>query len=214
MISGVEVDEWNLTAPEMRPAATKKIQTDNEKMDELQGVEILWMGWRNRLIEDQRFATMVVEASTPELGHAILDMSFMVGRQQNACSMFNKACRTIQCFRCYHYGHATFQCTEEERCGHCADPRSTSQKPVLKATKENVVYVEETTGHGKNPAQKSRRRYRVYYIRDRLPPFRFPVKGTTTKKDFPYFGDKNLDISNTIINFDGPPSSGNKATGG
>jgi hypothetical protein len=33
---------------------------------------------------------------------------------------YSRACKVLQCFKCYEYGHITRQCRNEEKCGHCA----------------------------------------------------------------------------------------------
>ena len=90
-----------------------------------QGMEIVWVGWRIKPKTDQKYATMIIEVTDPVMGNNILEQNLVVSKQIRACSVFNKACRTIQCFKCYQYGHTTVQCSYEEKCGHCAGSHAT-----------------------------------------------------------------------------------------
>ena len=135
MIPGIETEKWNLNTQESRDSAMRAIKAQNENIEELQGMEILWIGWRQRLFKDQQFATMILEVSDPVMGNAMLDNSIVIGDVLRACSVFNKACRTLQCFKCYHYGHITVQCTREERCGHCAGRHSTQANACVSGVK-------------------------------------------------------------------------------
>lgn len=128
MINSVETKKFDLITPEGRVAAIKSIKEDNEDIESLKDMEIVYISWRTKSSATQEYNTMVIEVTTPEMGNSMLDNSLVIGGEIRACSVFNKACRTIQCFKCYHHGHTTIQCTKEERCGHCAGEHSTRSK--------------------------------------------------------------------------------------
>lgn len=216
MVTGIEKEEWDLRSEESRAAATRKIQDQNEDVEALRNMEITWIRWRQtRIPKDQKYATMIFEVSTPEMGNAILDLSVMVGRQVRACSMFNKACRTIQCFKCYHYGHTTVQCTREERCGHCADAHPTNSKACLTGFKPKCCLC----GGGHKPWQKEcpkkkKEIQRILIAKD-MTPHRFEIRGrVAATKDISYFNDDSFgNPGSQLMALDGPETTGKECTG-
>jgi hypothetical protein len=50
-INGMEIDDWNLKSVESRAAAIHRIQEQNNDVEELRSMEIIWIGWK-----PQRFA--------------------------------------------------------------------------------------------------------------------------------------------------------------
>jgi len=158
---------------------------------------------------------MIVEVSTPEMGNAILDLSLMVGRQVRACSVFNKACRTIQCFKCYHYGHTTVQCIREERCGHCAGAHLTNSEACLAGFKPKCCLC--GGGHKswqKECPEKKKEIQRILIAKD-MTPHRFEVRSRAAiSKDIPYFNDDNFgNPGSQLMALDGPEITGKECTG-
>ena len=216
MVTGIEVEEWDLRSEESRTAARRKMQDQNEDVEALKNMEITWIGWRQtRIPKDQKYATMIIEVSTPEMGNAILDLSLMVGRQVRACSMFNKACRTIQCFKCYYYGHTTVQCTREERCGHCAGAHPTNSEACLTGYKPKCCMC----GGGHKPWQKEcpekKKEIKRILIAKDMTPYRFEIRGrAAATKNIPYFNDDSFDNPGSqLMALDGPETTGKECTG-
>ena len=67
-------------------------------------MEIVRIGWRATFTKDEGYATMVIKITDSVMDNAILGELLVVGRQIRACSVFNKACMSIQCFvRSYRF---------------------------------------------------------------------------------------------------------------
>jgi len=216
IVTGIETEEWDLRSEESRTAAMRKIQDQNEDVEALKNMEITWIGWRQKRIpKDQKYATMILKVSTPEMGNAILDLSLMVGRQVRACSVINKACRTIQCFKCYYYGHTTVQCTREERCGHCAGAHPTNSEACLTGYKPKCCLC----GGGHKPWQKEcpekKKEIQRILIAKGMTPRRFEVRGrVAATKNSPYFNDDNFgNPGSQLMALDGPETTGKECTG-
>ncbi|KAG7001977.1 hypothetical protein G7Y79_00030g065100 [Physcia stellaris] len=77
MVSGIEVKKFDLTTADGRETAMRKIREENENVEELKGMEILYMSWRNKPTAMQQYHTLVIEVSTPEMGNSMLDNSIM-----------------------------------------------------------------------------------------------------------------------------------------
>ena len=176
MVSGIEVKKFDLTTAEGRETAMRKIREENENVEELRGMEILYVSWRNKPTAMQQYHSLVIEVTTPEMGNSMLDNSIMVGGELRACSVFNKACRTIQCYKCHHHGHNTIQCTKEERCGYCAGAHATREKKCAEGYKTKCC----VCGGAHNPWRKECREKqkeieRIMYQRS-ITPARFEVQ--------------------------------------
>lgn len=62
--------------------------------------------------------SLVIKFSTPEQANAALDFNILIGREVYAGVVYNKACKSRQCFRCYSYGHIIVQYIIKEVCGY------------------------------------------------------------------------------------------------
>lgn len=182
MISGVEAKDWNLSTPETRSKAIQTITKQNQDIEAFEGMDIVWIGWRVKPAIDQQYATMIIEVTDPVMGNAILNESLVVGRQLRACSIFNKAARSIQCFKCYKYGHITTQCSHSEACGHCAGEHSTRSGLCTQGYSVKCC----ACGGAHKPWEKScpKKREELQRIRDQvaMTPSRFPVRGALTAR--------------------------------
>ena len=176
MVSGIEIKKFDLTTAEGRETAMRRIREENEDVEELRGMEILYVSWRNKPTAVQQYHTMVIEVTTPEMGNAMLDNSMMVGGELRACSVFNKACRTVQCYKCHQHGHTTVQCTKEERCGYCAGAHATREKKCAEGYKTKCC----VCGGAHNPWRKECREKQKEIERIRyqlsITPARFAVQ--------------------------------------
>ena len=174
-------------------------------MKELRGMEILYLSWRNKPTAVQKYHTLVIEVSVPEMGNSMLDNSIMVGGELKACSVFNKAYRTIQCYKCHHHGHTTIQCTKEERCGHCAGAHATRSKACAEGHKVKCC----VCGGPHNPWRKEcpykKETERILYQRS-ITPARFPVQRqqyTVINKTVLEPMDTTYDCPELAIDFEG-----------
>lgn len=126
IINGVRVADFDKSN---RDRAIEHIKASNTDIEDLQGMDIKWIGWRNAPKPGQELASLVIEFSTPEHANAALDYNILIGREVYAGVVFNGACKSMQCFRCYSYGHITVQCTNKEACGHCSGEHSSKDCP-------------------------------------------------------------------------------------
>lgn len=210
---GVNVGDWNLLTAESRAKAIEQIKTDNFDVKELTGMSPVWIGWRKKPSKDENQGTMVIEVTDSDVANAILRRGLMIGREIRACSVFNKACRSIQCFKCYQYGHTTVQCTREERCGHCAGSHATKGEACPPGYKPKCC----ACGGDHKPwmracPEKQKEIQRILYQKS-ITPDSFPTKAKTaalpsTSTDTPYFGSETFDIHRDHIPLDGPDCTG------
>lgn len=117
MINGVRVSDFDMGEKEK---IIQHIKESNKDIERLQGMDIKWIGWRSMPKAGQELASLVIEFSTPTHANAALDCNILLGREVFGGVVFNRACKSIQCFRCYSYGHITVQCTNKPACGHCS----------------------------------------------------------------------------------------------
>lgn len=126
MINGVRVANFDMSN---RDQAIEHIKASNTDIEDLQGIDIKWIGWRNAPKPGQELASLVIEFSTPEHANAALDYHILIGQEVYAGVVFNRACKPMQCFRCYSYRHITVQCTNKEACGYCSGKYSSKDCP-------------------------------------------------------------------------------------
>ncbi len=126
MINGVRVANFDMTN---KDRAIEHIKASNTEIEGLQGMDIKWMGWRNIPKAGQELASLVIEFFTPEHTNAVLDYNILIGREVYAGVVFNRVCKSMQCFRCYSYGNITVQCTNKEVCRHCSGEHSSKDYP-------------------------------------------------------------------------------------
>lgn len=158
---------------------------------------------------------MIVEVSTSEMANNILDLSLMMGKQVRPVSIYNKACRIIQCFKCYYHGHITIQCTKEERCGHCAGSHATNSKACMTSFKPRCCLCEGGHKPWQKECPEKRKEIQRVIIEKENTPFRFPTKKATTVKDKFYFSeDEDFGLPGSqLMALDGPKTTGKECTG-
>ena len=95
MINGVKVEDFDMTN---KDRAIEHIKASNTDIEGLQGMDIKWIGWRSVPRLGQELASLVIEFSTPEHANAALDYNVLIGREVYAGVVFNRACKSMQCF--------------------------------------------------------------------------------------------------------------------
>jgi len=75
--------------------------------------------------------------------NTIFDFSLIMSKQVKSISIYNKACKIIQCFKCYYYEHITIQCTREKRCDHCVESHATNFEVYMIDFKSKCYLCEE-----------------------------------------------------------------------
>ena len=126
MINGVRVADFDMTN---KDRAIEHIKASNTDIEGLQEMDIKWIGWRNIPKAGQELASLVIEFFTLEYANAALDYNILIGQEVYAGVVLNRACKSMQCFRCYSYRHITVQCTNKEACGHCSGEHSSKDCP-------------------------------------------------------------------------------------
>ena len=121
-------------------AAIKQILADNHTV--ISNAEISYIGWLTKEAALKRASSIVVEFTDPESANAIIYAGMAWEGQIHQCELYDRACRVMQCFRCYHYCHITTQCNASQVCGYCAEPHETKhckQKEVERFTPQCAV---------------------------------------------------------------------------
>lgn len=95
MINSVRVADFDMTN---KNRAIEHIKTSNTDIEDLQGMDIKSIGWRNIPKASQELASLVIEFSTPEYANAALDYNILIGQKVYTGVVFNKACKSMQCF--------------------------------------------------------------------------------------------------------------------
>lgn len=176
MVSGVRIKDFDLFTAGGRDIAMRSIREANSDVEELKNMEIMYISWRTKPTEAASHHTMVIEVSTPEMGNAMLDNCIVVGGELRTCSVFNKACRTIQCFKCYHYGHTTTQCSREERCGYCAGPHSTRSEACEAGHKTKCCVCDGAHNPWRKECPEKRKEIERIRYQQSITPARFAVQ--------------------------------------
>jgi hypothetical protein len=82
--------------------------------------QISYIGWLTKESTLKRASSIVVEFTEPEMANAIIYAGMAWEGHIHQCQLYDRACRTKQCFRCYNYGHIGTQCNASQVCGYCA----------------------------------------------------------------------------------------------
>ncbi|KAH0300453.1 hypothetical protein KCU74_g19015, partial [Aureobasidium melanogenum] len=89
------------------------------------------MNWLLKPKNDKATGTMVISFTTKVGANAALAAGCIVWEgQMKRTIKYSSACRVLQCFKCYQYGHTTRKCRNEEVCGHCAGEHLTRDCPA------------------------------------------------------------------------------------
>jgi hypothetical protein len=87
--------------------------------------KISYIGWLTKEGNLKRASSIVVEFTDPGMANAVIYAGMAWDGQIHQCQLYERACRTKQCFRCYHYGHITTQCNASQVCGYCVELHET-----------------------------------------------------------------------------------------
>ena len=104
-------------------AVTQQVLADNHTV--IPNAEISYIGWLTKEAPLKRASSIVVEFTDPESANAIIYAGMAWEGQIHQCELYDRSCRVMQCFRCYHYCHITTQCNAPQVCGYCAEPHET-----------------------------------------------------------------------------------------
>ena len=124
MINDVKTREWNLRISKSKNIIIRKIVEQNSNIKFFQSMKIVWIEWKVKLTKEQKYDTMIIEIIDSIIDNVILNEHLMIERQIKVCSIFNKTCKFIQCFKCYHHEHTMIRCFKK-KCEHCDDNHAT-----------------------------------------------------------------------------------------
>ena len=98
--------------------AIKSIQNENAGTLSL---DITWLGWFGMSKEGQTKRSLIIELASPEEANRAIEEGIVIGSMLHGCCVYNKQCRTGQCFECWQYGHVSILCPTRGRptCGKC-----------------------------------------------------------------------------------------------
>ena len=89
------------------------------------------MDWMMKPRQGKATGTIVISFMTKAGANAAIAAGILAWEGQAKRTIrYDKACRVLQCFRCYEYGHTTRQCRNKEACGHCAEEHLTRDCPA------------------------------------------------------------------------------------
>ena len=102
----------------------------------LNGYEINHLDWLLKPKPGQTTGTMVISFLSKAGANAALAAEVLAWEGGVKRTVrYSRACRVLQCFRCYEYGHATHNCRNSEKCGHCAQEHLTKDCLTPNGTK-------------------------------------------------------------------------------
>ena len=104
-------------------ATIDQIIADNHTV--IPNAKIAFVGWLTKEGNLKRASSIVVEFTDPVMANAVIYAGMAWDGQIHQCQLYDRACRVLQCFRCYHYGHITTQCNAAQVCGYCAELHET-----------------------------------------------------------------------------------------
>jgi hypothetical protein len=83
--------------------------------------QIIRMDWISKPRPDKATHNIVINFASKEGANAALAAEYVAWESMPKQTIkYSRACKLLQCFKCYEYGHITRQCRNAERCGHCA----------------------------------------------------------------------------------------------
>ncbi|THY15601.1 hypothetical protein D6D01_07863 [Aureobasidium pullulans] len=100
------------------------------------GYEIDHLDWLLKPKPGQATGTMVISFLSKAGANAALAAEVLAWEGGIKRTVrYSRACRVLQCFKCYGYGHTTRNCRNTEKCGHCAQEHLTKDCPAPTGTK-------------------------------------------------------------------------------
>lgn len=99
--------------------AIKKIQNENASTLSL---DIVWLGWFGTNKEGYEKGSLIIELASPDEGNKAMEEGLVIGSELHGCCIYNKQCRSKQCFVCWKYGHLSTACPTKDQvvCGKCS----------------------------------------------------------------------------------------------
>ncbi len=116
LLHGVRID-----AIDTKDMATAIKTVQNENVNTL-NLDIVWIGWFGTNKEGYDKGSLIIELASPEEGNKALEEGLVIGSELHGCCIYNKQCRSKQCFVCWKYGHLSTACPKKDQsvCGKCS----------------------------------------------------------------------------------------------
>ena len=122
-------------------------------------MKILYVFWKNKFTTKQLYHIMIIEIIISKMKNAMLNNNIIIDEKLKICSMFNKICKTIQCYKCHQHEHITIQYTKKKmrllrknacykknvqnykiKCCVCEKTHNSWKKKCKKKTEKNWTY--------------------------------------------------------------------------
>ena len=158
MMNNIEIKKFDLTTIEKRKTTMRKIREKNENVKKLKDMKILYVFWKNKFTTIQQYHIMIIEIIISKMRNVMLNNNMIIDEKLRTCSMFNKICKTIQCYKCHQHEHITVQCTQKKRCEYCAETHVTRKKKCAKNYKIKCCVCEETHNSWKKKCKKKQKK--------------------------------------------------------
>jgi hypothetical protein len=123
ILSDIPISSVDLARQE---AMAEKLRSENHNL--ILEQPILHFSWLSKPKENKRTAALVVDFGTKVGANACIAAQKLTwdGLPKNV-QRYSRACRLIQCFKCYKYGHTTRTCSYPEACGFCTSEEHTTK---------------------------------------------------------------------------------------
>ncbi|KAG9511473.1 hypothetical protein KCV07_g10146, partial [Aureobasidium melanogenum] len=132
MVTNIPVSTFN---PQEQQQMKQMLVGENYQL--LHGYEINHLDWLLKPKPGQATGTMVISFLSKAGANAALAAEILAWEGGIKRTVrYSRACRVLQCFKCYEYGHTTRNCRNTEVCGHCAQEHLTKDCPTPNGAKK------------------------------------------------------------------------------
>jgi hypothetical protein len=156
IVHGVSTNSINIKD---QKAIIQQMLADNYTVIPHAGIS--YIRWLTKEATLKRASSIVVEFTDPEMANAIIYAGMIWNGQIHQCQLYDRACRVVQCFRCYHYSHIGTQCNASQTCGYCADLHGTKhcRQKGIEGSSPDALYAKVLALHGATPAPRGRKKW-------------------------------------------------------
>ncbi|KAM3068343.1 hypothetical protein ACMFMG_009481 [Clarireedia jacksonii] len=109
----------------IRKRRSSKIIADNYTI--IPRAVITYVGWLTKGSPLKQASSIVVEYADPVMANAVIYAGMAWDGQIHQCELYDGACRTMECFRYYHYEYFATQCNASQSCSYCAEQHETER---------------------------------------------------------------------------------------
>lgn len=115
LVTSVQYDLIDTTDQQ---SAISRIQSENRNTLDL---DITSISWLVKQREEKTSGSLIIECKRPEQANDAIDKGIAIGMEIRRVSVYNRACKSRQCFVCWQYGHLSHSCSKKDdpTCGRC-----------------------------------------------------------------------------------------------